>query len=291
MGATLRRCAFLSTDDLDGFVVYDQLAIPPLERRGWSVDTVSWRSRDVDWSAYEVVVIRSPWDYQSEPNAFLDVLAAIDRSPARLENALAVVRWNLAKTYLRQLEERGVRVVPTRWFDDWDGRSVAAAFDAFENDEIILKPTIGANADDTFRVRRDALARRTPELAARFRRRPHMAQPFVESVLRDGEISLFYFGGAYSHAVRKVPRAGDFRVQEEHGGRIHPYHADAALQAAAKAAIAGVGEPLLYARADFVAHDGGFALMELELVEPSLYFDMDACAPERFAAALDRLPG
>ena len=284
-----RRCAFLSTDDLGNYVVNDALAIPSLERRGWSVDTVSWRSTEVNWNDYELVVIRSPWDYQSQPEAFLSVLETIDRSGARLENPLSIVRWNLVKTYLADLQERGACIVPTRWFDTWDGSQIESAFDLFEVDELVLKPTVGANADDASRVRRAALGAAMPDLAERFRGRPHMAQPFVQSIQREGEFSLFYFGGEYSHAVRKVPNAGDFRVQEEHGGRIEAHDPSPALRAAADAALVGDAAALLYARVDLVLYEGAYALMELELVEPSLYFDRVPAAVERFADALDGL--
>ena len=284
-----RRCAFLSTDSLEDYVVNDALAIPAIERRGWSVDTVSWRSKQVDWNDYELVVIRSPWDYQSAPEAFLQVLETIDRSSAQLENPLSIVRWNLVKTYLRDLQRRGACIVPTQWFESWDQPQIEAAFDAFQVAELVLKPTVGANADHAVRVRRETLSGQAPELAARFGRRPHMAQPFVESIQHEGEFSLFYFGGEYSHAVRKVPGVGDFRVQEEHGGQIDPHDPEPPLRAAADSAVAGIDAQLLYARVDLVLCAGTYALMELELVEPSLYFDKVPAAVERFADALDGL--
>lgn len=111
----MKRCAFLSMDCLDDFVCYDDLALPPLRARGWHVDTVSWRAQGVDWDTFQLVVIRSPWDYHKDWCGFLRVLDAIDRSQARLENSLSVVRWNLEKTYLRDLQIRGTRIVPTIW--------------------------------------------------------------------------------------------------------------------------------------------------------------------------------
>ncbi len=115
-----------------------------------------------------------------------------------------------------------------------------------------------------------------------------MAQPFLPAVTSEGEFSLFYFGGEHSHTILKTPMAGDFRVQEEHGGFIRAVETEPALRDAADAALRAIGEMSLYARADFVRkNDGsGFWLMELELIEPSLYFRTDSEAAARFARCL-----
>jgi glutathione synthase/RimK-type ligase-like ATP-grasp enzyme len=280
-------CAFLSTDRLDEFVVYDALAVGPLEALGWTVETVPWRA-DADWGAFDAVVIRSPWDYQDDPDAFLAVLEAIDASGARLENGLDVVRWNLEKTYLRDLEARGVRTVPTEWGAGLTAEALAALLDRWG--EAVVKPVVGANADDTFRLRPTDEAARQRALGAFADGRPCLAQPFVRAVVEEGEFSVFTFGGETSHAILKTPASGDFRVQEEHGGAIRAVEPEPSLGALAEAALAAVPhpEPLLYARVDAVRMpDGGFAVMELELIEPSLYFPYAPGSAERFARALD----
>jgi glutathione synthase/RimK-type ligase-like ATP-grasp enzyme len=219
------------------------------------------------------------------------VLLRIDQSRARLENPLDVVRWNLKKTYLRDLHERGVPIVPTRWLPGLDDETLAALHDELGVEEIVVKPVVGANADDTFRLR--AAAPRVETQAARnaFRGRELMVQPFVDAVVEVGEYSLFYFGDEYSHCVLKTPRAGDFRVQEEHGGLIRTVTPDTDLVEAGAKTLAAVGQTLLYARVDLVRlPDGRPALMELELIEPSLYFAFDPASPRRFSEALDRLP-
>ncbi|MGB5132340.1 MAG: hypothetical protein WBO00_06975, partial [Steroidobacteraceae bacterium] len=119
-----------------------------------------------------------------------------------------------------------------------------------------------------------------------FARRPLMMQPFERGILAEGEFSLIYFNGELSHSILKVPKPGDFRVQEEHGSEIRSVRPEPALIAAGNAAIAAIGRPLLYARADLVRHDSGFRIMELELVEPAIYLRTDPGAPERFAEAV-----
>lgn len=284
------RCAFLTTADLDGFVTYDHDAVAPLAALGWSVAFVPWRT-EADWDAYDLVVIRSPWDYQDDPDAFLSVLEAIDRSAARLENPLDVVRWNLRKTYLRDLEAADVRIVPTAWGHSLTADRLDDLLHRWDASEIVVKPVVGANADDAFRLRPDDEAARQ-ECVSTFADRAFLAQPFVRSVVEEGEFSVFVFGGATSHAILKTPTVGDFRVQEEHGGRIRGVAPESALLALAEAALAAVpGDvPLLYARVDAVRMpDGGFAVMELELIEPSLYFPYAEGSAAQFARAIDGL--
>lgn len=285
----VRRAAFLSMDSLDGFVTYDHLAVAPLAARGWRVDEVSWRS-GADWGAYEAVVIRTPWDYHEAPEAFLGVLEGIEASRARLANPLGVVRWNLDKRYLRDVDASGAPIVPTLWLDGLTAEALEAAFERF-GPELVAKPQVGASAVDTFRLARGADA--APALAA-LRQRPTMVQGFVPAVADEGEFSLFFFGSAYSHAILKTPASGDFRVQEEHGGRIVGVEPEPALRAAAVRAVRAAAEasgagPLLYARPDLVRMpDGSWAVMEIELVEPSLYFPYGEGSAERFAEAFVR---
>lgn len=282
----MRRCAFLTMDDLTGFHTYDDLVHGPLRDLGWAVENVSWRATD-DWTRFDLVVIRSTWDYQADPGAFLAALEAIERSSAQLENPLPVVRWNLDKRYLAELEAAAIPIVPTRWRPAGAPLALEGLRDEFGCDELVVKPCVSANADHTFRLGPDAdLA----PVRAAFRQRDAMVQPFLPGILTDGELSVFHFGGTYSHAVVKVPRAGDFRVQEEHGGRLARAEPEPALLAAADRALAAVPGPLLYARSDFVAHGGRWLLMELEVIEPSLYFNLDPDAPARFAQTIDRWP-
>ena len=283
----MRRVAFLTMESLEGFVADDELACGPLEQRGWAVDWVPWRRR-VDWNEWDAVVIRTPWDYQDDPGAFLGVLTAIDRSSARLENDLSLVRWNLRKTYLAELASRGVAIVPTLWGEALDGGRPDELFARLASDEIIVKPVIGANADDTFRLAPDAGLETLEALRAAFASSAYMAQPFLPSIVAEGEFSLFFFDGDYSHAILKTPKPGDFRVQEEHGGLIQAVAAEPELLACARRAIGAVEPAPLYARVDLVRSAAdGFLLMELELIEPALYFRMEAGAAERFARAFD----
>lgn len=285
----MTRVAFLTLDDRTDFVIDDAIAIEALARRGVRVDERSWRRRDVAWRDYDAVIIRTTWDYQRDLDAFLAALDAIAATGVPLANALPLVRWNARKTYLRDLASRGVTTLPTRWGEGISPHELNALCDHFAAEECVIKPVVGANADDTFRVPRALDASRAHEIAARFEGRAWMAQPFIRSIVDEGERSLFFFHGTLSHAVRKVPRAGDFRVQEEHGGAITAFTPDAAHLAAARRVIDALDETPLQARVDLVyGDDGALALMELEAIEPSLYFRTARDAADNFADALAR---
>jgi hypothetical protein len=286
----MRTCAFLTMDTLDDFVCDDELAVEPLGELGWEVDFVSWRRRDANWDWYDAVIIRSTWDYQQNPAAFLSVLESIEQSTTRLENPLSLVRWNLRKTYLRDLEDRGIAIVPTRWCEGVDVGQISTLFDQFNVDEIVVKPVVGANADHAFRLHRERFEDRLEELSRSYRDTQYLAQPFIDSVIAEGEYSLFYFAGELSHAILKTPRESDFRVQEEHGGLIRPVAQPVPpLAAAGRQAMAALPVVPLYGRVDLVRGPSDvFQVMELELIEPALYFRMNPGSPRRFADALDR---
>lgn len=264
----------------------DHLAHQPLRELGWRVEPVPWRRPGVDWGTYDAVVIRSTWDYTEAPDALLAVLGEIERAGTPLFNELELVRWNIRKTYLRDLAERGVPVVPTVWRDRLSPGELRRLLDEVGTAEVVVKPVVGASAGGAFRLgARGATAPAAVE--AYYSDRALMAQPFLEAITAEGEFSIFYFNGEHSHTILKSPKPADFRVQEEHGGTIRAVGADPTLLAAGDAALRALGEAPLYARADFVrSNDGdGFWLMELELIEPSLYLRMDARAPGRFARA------
>lgn len=282
------RCAFLTMDNLDEFEVYDELLLEPMANLGWSVEMVSWRSPKVDWNRFEVVIIRSPWDYQQDVDRFIEVLKDIDESSARLENPLPLILWNIDKTYLRELETDGILIVPTLWGEQLSDRNLEDAFQKFKVDELIIKPTVSANADNTFRVPVGMNKVLKKNILKVFEERPYMIQPFMQAIVDEGEFSLFYFGGEYSHTILKTPGTGDFRVQEEHGGSLHSVEPEKQLLYRARQVMDLLKPQPLYARADYVrTPDNDFALMELELIEPSLYFNMDKESPHRFARIFD----
>jgi glutathione synthase/RimK-type ligase-like ATP-grasp enzyme len=284
-----RRIAFLTLEDAADFVIDDDLAVAELQRRGWDAAEVPW-SVPTDWSTYDVVLIRSTWDYAQRSDEFLDTLRAIEASGAQLENPVRVVEWNIDKCYLRELEARGVPVVPSVWGNGGSASVFSALFATLQDREIVLKPNISGGAKDTFRLHAPLSDMMLQQLVDTFDGRDWFAQPFVRSVVTEGEYSLFYFDGRYSHAIQKVPKPGDFRVQEEHGGEIIAITATPELQRVAEEVLASIAPVPFQARIDLIRlDDGRLALMEAELIEPSLYLRMDTAAPARFADAIEAL--
>lgn len=285
----MSRIAFLTMDSLDGFISYDSLVADILADRGIIVENVSWRSSTANWDDYDVVIIRSPWDYQHSVDGFMAVLERIDASNAVLWNPLDVVRWNVRKTYLQQLQDQGIAIVPTQFVQSPSELGIRGMFEVFESDQIVIKPVVGANANDTFWLRPDLSSNLLQQIEVLYRGRLALLQPFIQSVVEYGETSHIFFDGQHSHSVLKTPKVGDFRVQEEHGSRIQPLQPDASLIKCATGALVPVPQHTLYGRVDLVElSNGQQAVMELELIEPSLYLSYDPDSAERFADAIQR---
>lgn len=282
-----KRCVFLTMDSQDGFYVYDHMVFAPLQSYGWQVEEISWRADNVDWDKVDLVVIRSCWDYQQFADDFLACLSRIDASRAELQNSLSLVKWNISKNYLAELQDKGVDIVPTQWQRGVSSESIATAFARFGVDSLIVKPQISANADDTFVLQKADVAAQLEHLRQVFDGRDCMLQPFIAAIKDEGEYSLFYFDGEYSHCIVKRPKSGDFRVQEEHGGQLHSVIPDTDLRLAGAEVMAALPESPLYARVDLIRLEGRLVVMEVELIEPSLYFNMDDASASRFARAIN----
>lgn len=283
-----KRCAYLTMASPGDYVTDYDVSFPAMAARGWQVATVSWRDPTIEWNEFDAVYICTPWDYPDHLEQFIDVLARIEQSQAHLVNALSLVRWNLQKTYLRDLEERGAAIVPSLWCDDFEAVAMSGWFKSLGSDTLVIKPVVGVNATDTYVLHEPVDAALVTTLAGRFSDRPFFVQPFAHKIRSEGEYSLFFFSGQYSHAILKTPRPGDFRVQEEHGAHVRGITAPVALIETAEQVLSLVEPQPVYVRVDFVrGNDGAYWLMELELIEPSLYLRMDDGAAARFAAAFD----
>ncbi len=251
-------------------------------RAGLESETVVWDAPDVDWDAYDLVVVRSCWDYVPRREEFLDWAARVPR----LANDVATIRWNTDKQYLRELETAGVPIVPTAW-------SVREESDLPTAAEWVVKPTISAGSADTARWRDPARAlqhgRRLLDAG-----RPTMTQPYVDAVDTDGETGLLLFGGRFSHAFRKgalLTTDDDPRELPELKEDIRARRPSPEQVAFAEEVVATVRRILrtepLYARVDVVTGpDGDLRLMELELTEPSFFLQHTETGADTFVAAL-----
>ncbi len=285
---TQKRVAFLVMQEPGDFVTDYHLAIPNLQELGWDVVLVPWRSGP-DWDSFDAVYLCTPWDYPQHAEEFFAVLETIEASTAVMFNPLSMVRWNIEKTYLRDVEARGDDIVPSIFPDNISASEVDSWFAQHGSDRIVIKPTIGGNAVDAFVLERPVGEEMVDTLARTFAGRGFVVQPFIRQIQTEGEYSLFFMNGEYSHATVKIPKSGDFRVQEEHGAELHTITPPDDLLEVGHNVFSHI-EPLpVYGRGDWVRDDKGrWLLMELELIEPSLYLRCDSGAPARFARAFDQ---
>ncbi len=246
---------------------------------GVSAVVLPWTSPELPSVAADLAVIRTTWDYTHRLAQFLAVLEGL---PMPLRNGLDVVRWNSHKGYLVELARAGVPVVPTQLYR----RGEAASLPDLGSDEVIVKPAVSAGGRGVGRFAAGSPAARE-HLTGLLSTTDALVQPFQPAVFA-GERSLIFLGGTYSHAVRKTPVDGDFRVQERYGGSHRPHEASAAERAAASAAMAevpGGAAALLYARVDLIGDQAAPLVMELELIEPELFLPQAPGSAELLAKA------
>ena len=228
---------------------------------------IAWDDETVNWNGFDAAIIGTAWDYWDRQEAFLAKLNQI-ATQTRLFNQPDLVAWNSHKSYLRDMEARGARLIQTLWLDEPTPDTVKTAFERLKTDDLVLKRQVGAGAEGQYRLKRGDLL---PTLT-----HPMMAQPFLAAILEEGEYSFIFIDGAFSHALVKRAAKGDYRIQSSYGGTDHPITPPPRDLAAARAMLDAVetkdGKPPLYARIDMLrAEDGGLLLMELEAIEPFLY--------------------
>ena len=264
----------------------ERLLLAGLEARGLRTARVAWSNPDFDWSRTRAAVFRSTWDYFERFAEFSAWMDRVERG-TRLFNAPELVRWNVDKHYLRDLGGRGVNVPVTRFLERGEMTTLREAFADCGWSEAILKPAVSGAARHTYRLDAANLDAHEDVLRELLREEAMMLQPFLGSVLTQGELSLIVTGGRCTHAVRKIAKAGDFRVQDDHGGTVHPHTPTADEVAFAESAVVACPQAPLYARVDAVRDDAGaLSLMELELVEPELFFRFSPPAADALAAAI-----
>lgn len=260
----------------------DTLVITELENGGaYKVTSIPW-DNEADWASFDLVIIRTTWDYHKRPTEFVAKLKLISKA-AKLMNSVEVVEWNFHKGYLKELESKGVKIVPTQMFK-FPGKIEIPTDWKYER--LIVKPAISANAYKTIIVKREDL--NSEPVLSQLHAGDWMLQPFMEEI-KQGEVSLHFFNKQFSHGILKVPKPGDFRVQEEHGGLISPFVPDAKLLQDSTDLVNKVPFDLLYARVDVVNWQGNYVLMEIELIEPALYFRTSSQSVKNFNAALDKI--
>lgn len=276
---------------VDNLLLEDRLVADALRELGLDVDRRAWCDASMDWNRTRSAVFRTTWDYFDRWNEFSPWLENTARQ-TRLFNAPALVRWNLDKHYLQDLDRTGVVVVPTTYVDQGAHVPLSQAADAHGWSKVVIKPAIAGGAVDTYLVnlQDDAhvLSPQPPNQEHRetlwhnlVAKQDMLVQPFLTNVVRAGEVSLVWIDGKVTHGVLKQAKSGDFRVQDDHGGTVNLIDVDTEMASLAQGIMDQClslcsernWEPPLYARVDVMRGEGGeWMLSELEMVEPELWF-------------------
>jgi len=290
------RIAILTCRRLPSFVTWEIPDVPALfeddrrliaafQEQGDEAISVVWSDAGVDWRDYDLALLRSTWDYIDDRAGFLAALAVIERSSCRLYNPLDAVRWNSDKSYLFDLATWGIPIVPTLPVAPAGASQLQQQATAAGWERVVLKPRVGAGAADVRLTPAATIAATVAELTAARPNQPFLLQPLIESVISEGEWSFIFIAGAFSHALLKRPAPGDFRAHGIYDGVVVPAVPAPADLAQAEAIVAALPFDLLYARLDLVRIGHRLAIMELELIEPMLYFDHAPAAAGRLAQA------
>ena len=283
------RIALVTYRGLPDLNADDRRAAAALAELGLRPDAVCWDDAGVDWLGYQAVVLRSTWDYHhrvAEFHLWIDRMEAIG---ARVWNPPRVLRWNTDKRYLARLSHPHLSPPPTEILERGSTLDLRALFEARGWSEAVIKPAVSADGFSTERASREQADADQATLDAMLARGDVMIQQLVPEIRTNGEISMMFFSGAFSHAVSKRPQAGEFRVQERLGGRIARVDPPPELVEHAQALLETHAPGCLYARVDAVVTGERFVLMEVELVEPSLYLEHHPPSAQAFAQAIRRI--
>ena len=273
---------------LGNILLEDRLLSDSLRARGLTSARVEWSDPEIDWSRFRAAVFRTPWDYFTRFAEFTEWLGRVE-AQTRLCNVPSIVRWNVDKHYLRDLENRGVPVVPSRFLEQGSVVSVAEQLEESGWREAIVKPCVSGGAHHTYRVDDSSIATVEPVVNRLLQTCSLLLQPFQEEIVRTGEDTLMVLDGRYTHAVRKVAKPGDFRVQDDFGGTVHDLTPVPEQIELAERAMAACRPAPVYGRVDMVRDNTGrFAVMELEVIEPELWLRRHPAAAEVMADGIAR---
>jgi len=260
-----------------------------LKEKGLNIEKVIWNDPKINWEDYGLAILKSPWDYFDLIEDFYAWLKHLEDKKVRLLNPIDVVTWNANKLYLQEIEAAGLKITPSVFIHKEENIQLQHFFKQFKVDKLIVKPCVSGGAKNTFKVTAENVTEANLKLNTLLQEEDFIVQPFLPEILENGEWSFIFFNGIYSHALIKQAKPGDFRVQPAHGGSVHPQNPGEDLIATAQQYVTLFAKNCLYARVDGTFVNGGFLLMELELIEPFLFLNTDQQNYERYYKALTEL--
>lgn len=258
-------------------ILEDKFLIDAFISEGLKVTRVAWDDPDFDWSLTKYALFRAVWDYFNRIEEFKSWFKAT-KSKTKFINSKSLTDWNIDKHYLGELGRKGVHIPQTIFVESGDKTSLLQTFRKLKSlgvntDDFVLKPCVAGGARHTYKIHISEADQYDPIFQRLIRKEAMMVQEFQYNVVKEGEISLMLFGTEFTHAILKVAKPGDFRVQDDYGGSVHQYQATTEEISFAKKVVAAAPELPDYARVDiFRDNQGNLALAELEIFEPELWF-------------------
>lgn len=254
------------------------------------MEPVVWDDSEVNWQGFSGIVIGSCWDYHKRLDEFLAWVDLLEKRDILLLNPTGIIRWNSNKRYLLDLKGKGISIVPTVFLQRNSGTNLKQLLKNCGWQQAVIKPTVAATAYQTWLTSFDNPESDQSRLEKMLAEFPEvMIQQFLKVIRTGGEGSFIFFGGRFSHAVVKKPKAADFRVQDDFGGKAFRQVPGQHLVNQAESILQAIDKVPLYARVDAIKIDRKLILMELELIEPVLFLGMDEEAPDRFAKAITQM--
>ncbi|WP_179346573.1 ATP-grasp domain-containing protein [Winogradskyella ursingii] len=265
----------------------DALVVNALQNEGLKVERKAWDDEHFDWSTTKSILFRSTWDYFARFDEFSEWLSEVAQH-TELINSEQLIRWNIDKHYLNDLNDNGIRIAKTEFIERGSETSLKELHKKLEWTETVLKPCISGAARHTYKLNTENLDQHEAIFNQLIAEEAMMLQPFQYNIMKEGEISMMVFSGQYTHAVLKKAKAGDFRVQDDFGGSVHLYTPTQAEIDFAEHAVKGCPELPIYARVDiFTNNENQLAVSELELIEPELWFRHHPEASDVLAKAVN----
>jgi glutathione synthase/RimK-type ligase-like ATP-grasp enzyme len=267
----------------------DEMLMQFLKEKDDEPFVLVWDDPSVVWMDYDVLIIKSTWDYFDDKiDLFYQWLDDIKSKGVKIFNPVDTIKWNADKKYLKDIEAKGLKIVPTEFILQGSLFSPDYYFDLFKTGKLILKPSVSGGAKNTITIEKNKKYN-SEEIESWLKKEDYIIQPFIPEILKEGEWSFVFFGKEFSHHLLKVPKGNDFRVQHVYGGTIHVPELPVDLLKQAEKIVKQFADDCLYARVDGVNVKGELWLMELELIEPYLFFFTNEHSMENYYKELKKL--
>lgn len=283
---TSKKVAFITSSEFPDLLADDLLIVDALKKFNITVIPTIWDDATIKWQDFDLVVVRSPWDYYLKADKYAQCLQQFLGSETKLLNPPQAILDNIDKRYLLEFEKQGIPIIPSELVEKGSDNTLHDLINKRDWNKVVVKPVISAGAYGTWRSSLSTSRNDQEKFAEQISRETVLIQPFMPEIQNEGEWSIMYIDGQYAHSVLKKASGNDFRIQEEHGGTTQAIEPSAEILKQTQLIIDSQNEKLLYARVDGVIRNGQFLLMELEINEPSLFFEFSDKAASMFTEAI-----